>query len=87
MISRALQLRKCGGAAGDTTGGAAGDSAGGAAGDAAGGAAGDAAGGAAGDAAGDATEGVLGLVLCYCGSGYLGDLLVLDDHLIFVDPV
>ena len=71
VISRALQLRKWGGAAG------------GAAGDAAGGAVGDAAGGAAGDA----TEGVLGLVFCYCGSGYLDDLLVLDDHLIFMDPV
>ncbi len=79
MISRALQLQKCGGAAGDAAGGTAG------------GATGDAAGGAAGDAArgttGDATEGVLGLVFCYCGSGYLGDLLVLDDHLIFMDPV
>jgi hypothetical protein len=79
VISRVLQLRKCGGAAGDATGGATGDAAGGAA----GGAAGDAAGGATGDAA----EGVLGLVFCYCGSGYLGDLLVLDDHLIFMDPV
>ena len=63
VISWALQLRKCGGAAGD------------------------AAGGAAGDAAGGDTEGVLGLVFCYCGSGYLGDLLVLDDHLMFMDPV
>ena len=52
-----------------------------------GGAAGGAAGDAAGGATGDATEGVLGLVFCYCGSGYLGDLLVLDDHLIFMDPV
>ena len=79
MISRALQLRNCGGAAGDAARGTAGDVAGGAVGDAAG----DAAGGAAGDAA----ECVLGLVFCYCGSGYLGDLLVLDDHLIFMDPV
>ena len=67
MISRALQLWKCGGAAGDVAGGAAGD--------------------AARGATGDATEGVLGLVFCYCGSGYLGDLLVLDDHLMFMDPV
>ena len=79
MISRALQLRKCGGAAGDATEGTTGD----AAGDVTEGVAGDAARGAIGDT----TEGVLGLVFCYCGSGYLGDLLVLDDHLIFMDPV
>ncbi len=75
MISRALQLRKCRGTVGDVAGGAAGDVAGGAAGDAAGG------------ATRDAKKGVMGLVFCYCGSGYLGDLLVLDDHLIFMDPV